>query len=174
MIRDILIKTRDWYLVNIKWRRYRFGKNFHAGRNVTLWAKHTLEIGDSCYIGRNSQIECNVKIGNDALISNNVAFVGKYDHKYTEIGVPIRQALQVRDDNYDWLELSLVTIVEDDVWIGYGSIIMSGITIGKGSIIAAGSVVTKSVEPYSIFGGNPAKKISNRFNNSHESCQPDG
>jgi acetyltransferase-like isoleucine patch superfamily enzyme len=45
---------------------------------------------------------------------------------------------------------------------------MSGIVIKKGSIIAAGSVVTKDVDPYSIYGGNPAKKIKNRFDTDEE------
>ncbi|CAG0905860.1 unnamed protein product, partial [Darwinula stevensoni] len=44
-------------------------------------------------------------------------------------------------------------IIEDDVWVGTGVIILKGVTIGKGSIIAAGSVVTKSCKPYSILGG---------------------
>ena len=61
-----------------------------------------------------------------------------------------------------------VTIIEDDVWIGTGSIIMSGITIGRGSIVAAGAVVTKSIPPCEIWGGNPAKKIKNRFNNTED------
>ena len=54
-------------------------------------------------------------------------------------------------------------IIGNDVWIGYGSTIMSGITIGDGAIIAANSHVVKSVEPYSIVGGNPAKHIKYRF-----------
>lgn len=55
-------------------------------------------------------------------------------------------------------------IVDDDVWIGYRSIIMSGVHIGKGAVIAAGSVVTKNVPPYAIVGGIPAKVIKYRFN----------
>ena len=54
-------------------------------------------------------------------------------------------------------------VVEDDVWIGYGAIIMSGVTIANGCIIAAGSIVTKDTEPYSIYAGNPAKKVKDRF-----------
>lgn len=53
-------------------------------------------------------------------------------------------------------------IVDDDVWIGYGSIIMSGVHLAKGTIVAAGSVVVKDTEPYSIVGGCPAKLIRKR------------
>lgn len=55
-------------------------------------------------------------------------------------------------------------IVEDDVWFGYGALILSGVTIGRGAVIAAGSVVTQDVPPYAIVGGNPAKLIKYRFN----------
>lgn len=57
-------------------------------------------------------------------------------------------------------------VVKDDVWIGEGAIICSGVTIGQGAVIAAGSVVTKNVEPYSIVGGNPAKILKWRFDQS--------
>lgn len=56
------------------------------------------------------------------------------------------------------------TVIENDVWIGYDSLIMPGVKIGNGAIIAARSVVTKDVDPYSIVGGNPAKEIRKRFN----------
>ena len=55
------------------------------------------------------------------------------------------------------------TIIGNDVWIGFGATIMPGITVGDGAIIATKSVVTKDIEPYSIVGGNPAKKIRKRF-----------
>jgi acetyltransferase-like isoleucine patch superfamily enzyme len=53
--------------------------------------------------------------------------------------------------------------IGNDVWIGQCSTIMSGVTIGDGAILAANSHVVKSVEPYSIVGGNPAKHIKYRF-----------
>nr|WP_252722660.1 CatB-related O-acetyltransferase [Treponema sp. Marseille-Q4132] len=57
------------------------------------------------------------------------------------------------------------TVIQNDVWIGYNSLIMPGIKIGNGSIIASNSVVVRDVEPYSIVGGNPAKLIRKRFDN---------
>lgn len=53
-------------------------------------------------------------------------------------------------------------IIGDDVWLGAGSRIMDGVTIGRGSVVAAGAVVTKSVSPYSVVGGVPARLISIR------------
>jgi len=55
------------------------------------------------------------------------------------------------------------TIIENDVWIGFDSLIMPGVKIGNGAIIASRSVVVKDVEPYTIVGGNPAKIIRKRF-----------
>jgi acetyltransferase-like isoleucine patch superfamily enzyme len=163
MIRKVIVSLRDWYLVNVKWKDYQFGKDFHAGRNVFLWAKKHIIIGNNCYIGRNSQIECNATIGDNVLIANNVAFLGKYDHCYQEVGVSIREASEMQDDDYSWLGLNQEVFVGDDVWIGYGTIILSGTKIQSGCIIAAGSILTKDTEPYCIYAGSPAKKVSTRF-----------
>ena len=54
-------------------------------------------------------------------------------------------------------------IIKNDVWIGVNSTILDNITIENGAVIAAGSVVTKSVPPYAVVGGNPAKIIKYRF-----------
>jgi virginiamycin A acetyltransferase len=55
------------------------------------------------------------------------------------------------------------TVVGNDVWIGYDSLIMPGVKIGDGAIIASRSVVVSDVEPYAVVGGNPAKPIRMRF-----------
>ena len=61
------------------------------------------------------------------------------------------------------------TVIGNDVWIGYEAVIMPGVQVGDGAIIAAKSVVVSDVPPYTIFGGNPAKHIRQRF--EHESIQ---
>lgn len=165
---SILKNIRNFYLKRIIWRKYVIGKNLHVGRNVFLWAKGKFEIGDNCYVGKYSILEADAIIGDNVLIGNRVAFVGKYDHHYQQIGTPIRFSSQIRDKDYDWKGLGQTIIIGDDVWIGYGVTILSGVKIGIGSIIAAGSVVTKDVEPYSIYAGVPAKKISGRFDNEND------
>jgi len=53
--------------------------------------------------------------------------------------------------------------IGNDVWLGQGSVIMSGVRIGDGACVAAEAVVTKDVPPYGIVGGNPARLIRFRF-----------
>lgn len=54
-------------------------------------------------------------------------------------------------------------LIQKDVWIGAGAIILKGVKIGQGSIIAAGALVINDVDNYSIVGGVPAKHIKYRF-----------
>ncbi|GAC1426250.1 MAG: hypothetical protein NVSMB7_02700 [Chitinophagaceae bacterium] len=157
-------KLRDIYLVKIKWRKYSIGEGFHAGARVRLWAKSKLVIGKKFYIGRDSSIEADCIIGDYVMMGNKTGIIGRYDHHYQQTGMPIRMASQIRDADYNWRGLDKITVIEDDVWIGYGATILGGVKIGQGSIIAAGSLVSKDVEPYSIYGGSPAKKITDRFN----------
>lgn len=55
------------------------------------------------------------------------------------------------------------TIIGHDVWIGRESIIVTGVKIGDGAIVAAYSVVVKDIPPYTVYGGNPAKFMRDRF-----------
>lgn len=160
---QLLHKIRLLYLVHLRWRRFKFGKNLYIGRTVYMWAKHSITIGDNFYIGRYSQIECDSEIGNNVMMANYVALIGRHDHDYSVTGVPTRLAGKIRDDDYKGKGLNEKVIIEDDVWIGHGSIILSGVRIGMGSVIAAGSVVTRDIEPFTVCGGNPARKIKLRF-----------
>lgn len=54
-------------------------------------------------------------------------------------------------------------VIEEDVWIGSNVVVLSGVTIGRGSIIGAGSIVNSNIPRYSIVGGNPARVIKKRF-----------
>lgn len=58
------------------------------------------------------------------------------------------------------------TVIGNDVWVGSRAIIMQGLRIGTGAVIGAGAVVTKSVPPYAVVAGCPAKIIKYRFDQS--------
>ena len=108
-----------------------------------------------------SEENTKLQIGNYVSIGPEVRFILASEHPYRGFST---YPFKVKFDLQKWEAHSKGDIiVDDDVWIGLGSIICSGVHIGQGAIIAAGSVVVKDVEPYSIVGGNPAKLIKYRF-----------
>lgn len=62
----------------------------------------------------------------------------------------------------DFAYTSAPVVIEDYAWVSCRAVILPGVTVGKGAVVAAGAVVTKSVAPYDIVGGVPAKKIGER------------
>lgn len=144
------------------------GKNVHVGPFSILSSPGELVIGDSTYIGKFCTIQVSGSIGNGVLIANNVGIVGRIDHEYRVPGCPIRNGSWVGNDPAlaDLPENKVK--IDDDVWIGFGSIILSGLRVGEGAIIAAGSLVTKNVSPYAIVAGVPAVKVGMRFDGEVE------
>ena len=65
--------------------------------------------------------------------------------------------LKLIDHGFD-LQAKPLTI-GDDVWIGFGAIILGGVSIGRGAIIGAGTMVTKDVPPFTIVVGNPMRIV---------------
>ena len=128
-----------------------------------FWAPNKLKIGDNVYIGKYCTLQADIELGDNIEIANNVGLIGKYDHDFNKIGISIKDAPWIGDAKYDFKGKNKKIKVENDVWIGYGSIVFTGITIHKGAIVAAGSVVTKDVPAYAIVGGNPAHIIGYRF-----------
>lgn len=146
-----------------KHKNITIGRNSTFGRGTVFYAPNKIEIGNNVYIGKYCSFETDLDIADDVLFGNNVGLIGKYDHDYSYIGKSIKDSPWIGEEKYSFKGKGLKIIVEKDVWIGYGAIIVSGVRIGRGSIVAAGSVVLRDVEPYSIVGGNPAKVISRRF-----------
>ncbi len=97
------------------------------------------------------------------LIANQVGLLGRHDHDYRCIGKAMREAPWIGDPSYCGVGKDLKVVVGDDVWIGYGAVVLSGVEVGRGSIVAAGAVVTRDVSPYAIVAGNPAREVARRF-----------
>ncbi len=101
-------------------------------------------------------------IQNYVSIAQNVTFILNAEHYINHISTyPFKVKLLQLLDSESFGKGNI--IIDNDVWIGYGTTIMSGVHIGQGAVIAAGSVVTKDIPPYAIVGGVPAKIIKYRF-----------
>jgi len=105
-----------------------------------------------------------LKIGSFCSIAPEVTFILHSDHDLKMMSTFPFKVKYLGTAQYEAITKGNI-IVKDDVWIGYGAIILSGVTIGQGAVIAAGAVVTKDVPPYAIVAGNPAQIKSLRFSN---------
>jgi len=106
-----------------------------------------------------------VSIGNFTSIAGGVRIILGGNHPMDRITTfPLRAQLNLPgagEDGVPWSKGDVV--IGSDVWIGYGSTILSGVTIGHGAVVAAGSLVTKSVPPYAVVAGVPARFVRSRF-----------
>jgi acetyltransferase-like isoleucine patch superfamily enzyme len=130
-----LAKNLPWSSLRIFFYKncgYRIGEQTYIAEGLTIAEK--LEDTD------------NLIIGNRVAIGPNVILITSSDPNNSRI----RQYVKIQRGRI---------LIEDDAWLGAGSIIMPDIIIGKGSVVGAGSVVTKSVESYHIVAGVPAKTI---------------
>jgi len=124
-----------------------------------------IEIGDGSYGPINAQFwgaeNEKLVIGKHVSIADKVFFLCGGNHAYAGFSTfPYKVKLGVK-----FVEALCKgpIVVEDDAWLGFGALILSGVRIGKGAIVAAGAVVTKDVPAFAIVGGNPAKFIKWRF-----------
>ena len=120
---------------------------------------------DNIFIGRHSGIgyRCTIAAGmhNFSGVSINPDTIMARESNYSEEEL-IRLGIS-RDRTSSKLMNSKPVIIGNDVYLGDGIIVMPGVTIGNGAVVAANAVVTRDVEPYTIVGGIPAKKIRDRF-----------
>lgn len=96
-----------------------------------------------------------LNIGNYCSIAGGVHFILGGQHEYKRLFTYPFQTYY-GDGSVDATSKGKI-VIEDDVWIGYGSIVLSGVTIGRGAVISAGSIVPKNVPPYAIWIGNRIK-----------------
>lgn len=142
-------------------------KMLHCGENVYFSPFDSVFTYENMYVGNNVSIEYHadfvatkskIIIGDHVVFGPHVSIRGG-DHRFDLPG----RYIDSIGDNEKLPDNDADVVFEGDNWIGMNVTILKGCTIGFGSIIAAGSVVTKSVPPYSIIGGVPAKVIKKRF-----------
>lgn len=131
-----------------------FGKNFTTGHRVTI--RENTKFGDFCRVGTLSDIQGYVKFGDYCWLHSNV-HIGQQ----STIGnfVFIYPYVVFTNDPHPPSNICKGPTIGDFSQIAVGSVILSDIKIGRHCLIGAQSLVTKDVEDYSLFAGNPAKKI---------------
>lgn len=117
--------------------------------------KGQMKTGDEVSFGPGCHIyepRGGLSIGNNCMIGGGCLISG-VNHGYSALDIPMR--LQLSQE--------LPIMIEDDVWIGMGVVILPGVRIGSGSIIGAGSVVTRDIPAFSIAMGTPCRVIKKRL-----------
>lgn len=138
-----------------------------------------IEIGAHSTLALGAIVQGNVRIGTRCSVQARSILVGYGTHEDCAGRIMLGDAVRIAphvlvfaaNHNFDdatrpihgqGLSPAPITI-EDDVWIGSQSVVTAGVTIGKGAVIGAGSVVTKSIAPYSVAVGVPARVIKSRL-----------
>lgn len=144
--------------------RYSKKKFGHIGNNVVIIPPLNIDNPKNVYLHGLNKIE-------HCTISATLAkFVMKYGagsaegltvHTGNHLRIPGKyyRTITNQDKIQSEKKLDLDVIVEEDVWLGCNVTLLAGVTVGRGSTVAAGAVVTKSLPPYCICGGVPAKFI---------------
>jgi maltose O-acetyltransferase len=134
---------------------------FSKNKNGMVWSQseinfsHLNKITFGSNVGINSGSYINgvggIDFGNYVLIGSNVTISsGEHPIKGRSPSIYSRPTIPKK------------IIIEDDVWIAAGAVILPGVTLSVGTVVGANSVVTKSTEPYSVMVGAPARKVKTR------------
>jgi len=141
------------------------GKNLRIGKRcrVEVISEHNsmvytpkLTIGNNVSMNDDVHIGCvsSVRIGNNVLMGSKI-FISDHNHgNYsgkTQDSPEVLPGLRLLSYN--------AVHIEDNVWLGEMVSVLPGVTIGRGSIIGSNSVVSRSIPPYSIAVGSPAKVV---------------
>lgn len=162
-----LFGTLGQYVRTLRRRRREFaGKARFASHGASfrfdpdgVYSYGSIHIGDDVSLGLRPTMMAalsEIHIGNHVMFGPEVMVIGG-GHNTTVVG-GFMKATTEKTGNED-----LGAVIEDDVWVGARAIILRGVSVGRGAIVAAGSVVSKSVPPYAIVGGNPARVLRFRW-----------
>lgn len=125
-----------------------------VGRNSMIEPPFYCSYGQNIYLGDHVYLNfgCTILDNNQVRIGDHV-MVGPSVQFYTAAH-PLEAAIRIKG-----FETAKKIIIEENVWIGGGAIILPGITVGTNAVIGAGAVVTREVPPNTVVAGNPARII---------------
>jgi acetyltransferase-like isoleucine patch superfamily enzyme len=148
----------SYYIVNYVIGRSKasIGKYSKIHPTVIFRQGERITIGMHCLINHNNVLQAGkfkgrIIIGNYVQTGANVMMFA-FNH-----GTELNNIPMIDQDYWDG-----DIIIEDDVWIGAGSVILPGVTIGQGAVIASNAVVNKDIPQNAIYGGVPAKLLKYR------------
>jgi chloramphenicol O-acetyltransferase type B len=131
-----------------RYPQYEIGRHTYGELAIHTWKEGaTLRIGAFCSIGKGTQVFLGGEHRTDWVTT--YPFPKRWDCARHIVGHPRTKGN---------------VVIGNDVWIGREAIIMSGVKIGDGAVVGACAVVTKDIEPYAIYAGNPARFVRKRFN----------
>jgi acetyltransferase-like isoleucine patch superfamily enzyme len=152
-----------WYFANnvaLKAMPY-FARHWYLRKICGISIGQDSSIAMKCYIsGPNIRIGCNTVINRFSYLDGRAPlYIGNNVNisHYTLIHTLTHDA-----QNPFFIAVQRPVAIMDHAWVGAREIILPGVVVGEGAVVGAGAVVTKDVEPYSIVGGNPARRIGYR------------
>lgn len=141
--------------------------SIQIGNQVGFYDQFNLEVGDQGFLKigdysmiNSARIRCvlSITIGNYNMISWGTYITDSWpDFSVDRKQILLDQILQ--PEKLVSLSIPKPVILEDNVWVGFGCVIMPGVTIGEGAVVASKTVVKTNIEPYTVVGGSPMRVI---------------
>lgn len=167
-IKKIVERLLIRLLIMLGLKKYVFkniASNSVISRRITVYTPHNLIMEEYTNLSANSVIMntrakfivkkySGAAFGLTVITGGHLSIPGKHHKQVTD---------KIKDEIDTEKEEDKDIIVEEDVWIGARVTLLSGVSLGRGCIIGAGSVVRRSIPPYAIVTGNPAKIVGFRF-----------
>jgi len=138
------------------------GSSLYLGTMLDVGERGRVSIGEFCLLnGARIICDCDVTIGDYALISWNVVLMDSYrlPHDSLDRRRLLEQSTGENRRDIDGYEAPRPIRIGRNVWIGFDSCGLPGVTIGEGAVVGARSVVVQDVEPYTVVAGNPARVV---------------
>jgi maltose O-acetyltransferase len=113
-----------------------------------------------CSYGQNTHIGDRVFLNNLCyIIDNNEVCIGSHVMVGPCVQIYTAAHLLQAEPRSQGLEVARPIVIEDNVWIGGGAILLPGVTVGRNAVVGAGAVVSRDVPANTVVAGNPARVI---------------